>query len=1217
VTSLLRAVIALLMLTGSAYSIAYTPGKAAGSMKYWCDPHKGPSDPTAKDGFYPDGYIDTGHGDCQQMTCFGMQDGCEPNMHFLPDRERLKEDWDSIKSDPKFKCKTAEFPLNEDGTLSRKYSLIDYLCKNGLVSPPNNLWTWPGSGGHLPRNEGEVRARIPELRPGDILEMDYGDHQHSMMVIEIRDGEVYVGGSNPRENDLPLCRIINNVLNGVKNLKMLHIPDKLGDCSSVGSQFNCDSTVKNMGIRHQWICCWHEHLGGDWPLTSKRSAYACLHWSETKGTTWDTLITPRMTFAGCSAVVMRLETYSSLAHGGGKTIEVRLSTDGGATWPRLLGDDLLTEVRLPWAANQRNVKVAWIYHGPVQAGAYWCVDEIKFFTKPSRTHDVSVSEIRWPRGIVTQGQRSAPTVQMWNHGCSGAESVLVRMTIGAGYSDSCWVKLLAHSDTILEFSQWSAHVGNQTVTCHVDAPIDEIRRNDTATLTFRVVTDTWVRMYPIYGGGGMATGACLATVDSNQIFCATGQRNFFAKYLVREDLWKVLATTPRFFTNGGALAYPGSGDFIYACRGNASPDFYKYSISADKWTVVDNPYQYRFGSGAAMAYGGGGAIFALRGRQSKDFCRYLFSSGHWTAKAQVPAKVKQGASLVWTGGDSLYAFCGGDQRYFYRYWISQDRWDSCRSTPQDVDDGGAMAYYPLGNKIYAFFGNSKNYFYAYDPVSKTWSNRQPAPNKVKNGGCLTYCDYSVFGGLGAGKDDDFWRYSPPVGGFLEAGGGETEPLEPVTSQAAVTAGAFGVLLDPGEQLTYDPSDKFSPQYSPDGVWIAYTASDSMSEGIGLYRIPAIGGVPNTLATDSLAYESPRWFEDGSALAAVADDGVYKVSPGMSPVRLAEGVVERPRVTGTWIMYEKWDPTDQTHDVYKVPINGTGAICLTSGPDEYLEPQPISDSDFVCLKLKGEVYQVCRVTAGQEVWLTSDYMQNARLNLSPDRQWLTYEKLDESGHWQVYKMRVDGTEESRVTDGICDCLTPVFSPTGQYIAYTRWPIDSTGLSEFSQVCYMDVNYPGIEVFLHAADAQRENPCWSPDCQYIIYEKLVESSAPILGKKEKYKQIGRARTRIKAFSGVEELNSLPKAFALYQNRPNPFGRTTTIRYALPVPSLTELSIYDVSGRTVTRLVQSEQKPGYYSVVWKGTDMRGRSVPAGTYFYVLKSNGKIAQKRMLLVR
>ena len=50
---------------------------------------------------------------------------------------------------------------------------------------------------------------------------------------------------------------------------------------------------------------------------------------------------------------------------------------------------------------------------------------------------------------------------------------------------------------------------------------------------------------------------------------------------------------------------------------------------------------------------------------------------------------------------------------------------------------------------------------------------------------------------------------------------------------------------------------------------------------------------------------------------------------------------------------------------------------------------------------------------------------------------------------------------------------------------------------------------------------------------------------------------------------------------------------------------------------KLVQCEQKAGYYTVRWSGADARGRSVPAGTYFYVLKANGKIAQKRMLLVR
>jgi len=57
--------------------------------------------------------------------------------------------------------------------------------------------------------------------------------------------------------------------------------------------------------------------------------------------------------------------------------------------------------------------------------------------------------------------------------------------------------------------------------------------------------------------------------------------------------------------------------------------------------------------------------------------------------------------------------------------------------------------------------------------------------------------------------------------------------------------------------------------------------------------------------------------------------------------------------------------------------------------------------------------------------------------------------------------------------------------------------------------------------------------------------------------------------------------------------------------------------IPGKLVTMFANGEQKPGYYSVVWKGTDARGRSVAAGTYSYVLKSDGRIAQKRMLLVR
>jgi hypothetical protein len=612
---------------------------------------------------------------------------------------------------------------------------------------------------------------------------------------------------------------------------------------------------------------------------------------------------------------------------------------------------------------------------------------------------------------------------------------------------------------------------------------------------------------------------------------------------------------------------------------------------------------------------------------------------------QAPGPVKYGGSLVWDGDSFLYALQGNGQRNFWRFRVRGGTWSSLAQTPLEVaavDVGGALAYDSLNRKVYAFLGNKTRSFYAYDIASNTWQRRESVPYRVTYGGCLAYCNHSIYGGVGKGLNDDFWRYIPPVGGFYEKGVGGDAPVEQSASASAPTfsltaqrlapgevptfdpagANAAGLTtqrLGPEELLTYDPADKFTPQYSPCGTWVAYTAYDSVRGCIGLYRIPANGGPAQAQSMDSLNYEDPEWASNGAWLVAAADDGLYRLASGMPPLRLAEGTVLAPKVSAgdSWIFYDKWELTDHAHNVHRVRPDGTGDSCLTPDADEYLEPQPITGFEFACIGLRDGIYQVRKVIPGQQTWLTADQMMNTDLDISPDRQWLTYAKLDESGFWQVYKMRVNGTEETRVTDGVCDCRTPVYSPNGQYVAYTRWPVDSTGSSGFSQVSYSDVNIPGGWVALHDADAERENPNWAPDGQYIIYEKLVESSAPSLAKKEKHRQIGRARTHLRPFDGVQGLDALPRAFALYQNRPNPFGRATTIRYALPVPSFTELSIYDVSGRSVTRLVQSVQKPGYHSVAWKGTDSRGRSVAAGTYFYVLKSNGKIAQKRMLLVR
>jgi len=89
------------------------------------------------------------------------------------------------------------------------------------------------------------------------------------------------------------------------------------------------------------------------------------------------------------------------------------------------------------------------------------------------------------------------------------------------------------------------------------------------------------------------------------------------------------------------------------------------------------------------------------------------------------------------------------------------------------------------------------------------------------------------------------------------------------------------------------------------------------------------------------------------------------------------------------------------------------------------------------------------------------------------------------------------------------------------------------------------------------------------------------------------------------------------ALAQNYPNPFNPSTTIRFHLPVRSHVSLSIYDVSGREVCRLIDGERGEGSHTVAWQGFDQEGRSVKSGVYFYSLQACGEEITRKMVLIK
>jgi len=91
--------------------------------------------------------------------------------------------------------------------------------------------------------------------------------------------------------------------------------------------------------------------------------------------------------------------------------------------------------------------------------------------------------------------------------------------------------------------------------------------------------------------------------------------------------------------------------------------------------------------------------------------------------------------------------------------------------------------------------------------------------------------------------------------------------------------------------------------------------------------------------------------------------------------------------------------------------------------------------------------------------------------------------------------------------------------------------------------------------------------------------------------------------------------PTNYSLSQNYPNPFNPSTIINYSLPTNSLVRLVIYDLLGREVKTLINSEKNSGTYQVQWNGDNNFGSKVSSGTYIYMIRS-GDFNQARKLIL-
>lgn len=99
----------------------------------------------------------------------------------------------------------------------------------------------------------------------------------------------------------------------------------------------------------------------------------------------------------------------------------------------------------------------------------------------------------------------------------------------------------------------------------------------------------------------------------------------------------------------------------------------------------------------------------------------------------------------------------------------------------------------------------------------------------------------------------------------------------------------------------------------------------------------------------------------------------------------------------------------------------------------------------------------------------------------------------------------------------------------------------------------------------------------------------------------------------YSSVVSIETkVPNKFILNQNYPNPFNPSTAITYSIPTSSKVTLTVYDVLGKLIATLVNTDQEAGSYSV-----NFNADGLISGIYFYKIQSGKFVKTNKMLLLK
>ena len=245
------------------------------------------------------------------------------------------------------------------------------------------------------------------------------------------------------------------------------------------------------------------------------------------------------------------------------------------------------------------------------------------------------------------------------------------------------------------------------------------------------------------------------------------------------------------------------------------------------------------------------------------------------------------------------------------------------------------------------------------------------------------------------------------------------------------------------------------------------------------------------------FEAPNWTPDGAALIYNSNGLLYRFDlAGRRPVAIDTGDVVRNNndhvlsFDGTMLGISSFEESFSV--VYTVPVGGgvpkritpTGHSFLHGwSPDgRFLVYTGLRDGDF-------DIYRIA-VDGGEETRLTTAPGLDDGPEYTPDGAFIYFNSV-RSGTMQIWRMRADGSDQEQITDDGYNNWFPHISPDGRWIVFLTYddpvaPSDHPAAKRvYLRLMPAGGGAPRVLASVYGGQGTINVPSWSPDSRRIAF------------------------------------------------------------------------------------------------------------------------------------